>query len=516
MNLHDKYTIVAQMALIESEMERRNSYKIHQYFQDGGPLRRDLYPNALQFFRAGTQFPERLFLGGNRTGKTEAASYELSCHLTGIYPPWWKGKRFDCPIDVWAAGKTATATRDVLQKTLYGELPGSPATGMIPGHLIISASPKPSISNAVETIYVRHVNGGRSMLQFKSFDQGREAFQGTSRHVVWLDEECPEDVYVECLLRTTTVDGCMIVTFTPMEGLTPFVQKWLEEGTMWETIDGKDYIRDAESHVFKTIDEDPEIRKAKEVKHPLHMRVKFIAMVGWDEVPHLSEQAKAQILSSIPPYQRSARTKGIPHLGSGVIYPISEDNIKVAPFEIPSSWPRGYGMDVGWNWTVAIHGAYDKNTQTWYLYRAHWRSHDEPSVHVQGIKAPGDWIPGKIDPAANGRSQKDGESLMQNYKSLGLHLTLARNGVEAGIESMWTKLSSGKLKVFASMGPWFTEYRMYRRDEKGRIVKDNDHLMDATRYLIASGPDWLKTRAESDASKRSAPAESRGGHGWMG
>lgn len=551
MNISAKIKSMQEVAVLEAELARRNGYKIHRYFPDEGPLRRDLYVKALEFFRGGKRFPERLLMGGNRTGKTEDAACECTYHLTGIYPPWWEGRRFDTPVDIWTAGDTATTTRDIQQLSLYGQLPASPKTGFIPAHLIKHVSPKHSVPNAVEMITVKHITGGDSTIQFKSYDQRREAFQGTAKHIVWLDEEPPEDIYTECLMRTLTVEGLLMLTFTPVEGLTPFVQSWLETGAMFDmSEDGASTkLAVAESMVFtppSDLEEDVDhdaIKRANIGKKasivlagekasvesvgaaiPVEARQRLITMISWDEVPHLSDAAKQQMITSIPAYQRAARTRGIPNLGSGVIYPINEDEIKVKPFRIPSHWKRGYGMDVGWNWTVAVHGAHDPETDIMYLYYEHYRSHAEPPVHAMGIKAMGEWIPGMIDPAANGRSQVDGKQLIQLYIDLGLKLDLAPNAVEAGVGDVWTRLTSSRLRVFSSMRHWFTEYRMYRRDPKGRVVKKNDHLMDATRYLIAPGVMWMQTPpyGYEEAGERTVfdghgHGSSGGGAGnWMG
>lgn len=212
-----------------------------------------------------------------------------------------------------------------------------------------------------------------------------------------------------------------------------------------------------------------------------------VIMATWDDVPHLSDKQKETLLAGIPPYQRDARSKGIPQLGSGAIYPVPESDIVVAPFQIPSWWPRVYGMDVGWNRTAGIWGALDPETDCLYLYAEHYRGQAEPSVHAAAIRARGEWMNGAIDPGARGRGQKDGEQLLQNYLDLGLNLTVAINAVEAGLFDVWQRLSTGRLKVFSTLQNWLSEYRLYRRDEKGNIVKVNDHLMDATRYLVMSG-----------------------------
>lgn len=214
---------------------------------------------------------------------------------------------------------------------------------------------------------------------------------------------------------------------------------------------------------------------------------KSVVMATWDDAPHLSEDEKRELWESIPPYQRDARTKGIPQLGSGAIYPVPESEIVVDPFELPMWWPRVYALDVGWNRTAALWGAIDRESDIVYLYSEHYRGQAEPSIHADAIKSRGFWIPGVIDPASRGRGQKDGDQLWQNYIDLGLALSKAKNGVESGLFRVFQRLSTGRLKVFKTLTNWLDEYRIYRRDEKGAVVKENDHLMDCTRYMELSG-----------------------------
>lgn len=214
---------------------------------------------------------------------------------------------------------------------------------------------------------------------------------------------------------------------------------------------------------------------------------RHVTMAGWDAAPHLSDKAKAELLEAYPPNQRDARTKGVPQLGAGAIYPIPEEEFVIAPLELPGFYRHAFGMDVGWNRTAAVWGAIDFDSDVLYLYSEHYRGQAEPAVHAQALRARGDWIPGVIDPASRGRSQHDGEQLLGIYQEMFPLLTVADNAVEAGIYAVWSRLSSGRLKVFSTMVNWLGEYRIYRRDEKGKVVKENDHLMDATRYLEMSG-----------------------------
>lgn len=225
---------------------------------------------------------------------------------------------------------------------------------------------------------------------------------------------------------------------------------------------------------------------------------RFVIMADWDDAPHLTTDEKKELYESIHPHQRAARSKGVPSLGSGAIFPIEEDLLAIDDFKLPDHWPRGYGFDVGWRFTAATWAAHDRETGVVYIYSVYKRSEAEPPSHAAAVKARGDWVPGRIDPASRGRSQRDGKMLMHQYQVLGLNLKTAPNAVESGLLSVWRMMTTGKLKIFKSCKPWFEELRLYRRNEKGKIVKKNDHLMDATRYLILPGTGWLSLEPETD------------------
>jgi phage terminase large subunit-like protein len=220
--------ILNQRALIQDQTQ------IVTWFQDptdhpalqNCPLGRKHYPKQMRFFALETTDDEIALFGGNRTGKTHCGCFADVLHLTGLYPDWWPGRRYPHPIDMWVATDTAKNTRDILQEKFCGK-PGQEqayGTGMIPGDLLVRRTVKHGLADAFESVFVRHVSGGLSTLQFKSYDQGREAFQGTRQHRIHLDEEPKLEIYTECLLRLLSTvpgepNGTLALTETPMLGV---------------------------------------------------------------------------------------------------------------------------------------------------------------------------------------------------------------------------------------------------------------------------------------------------------
>jgi phage terminase large subunit-like protein len=433
----------------------------YDMFPDTGPLRRELYKAHMNFIREGKNFREKLFLAGNRTGKSIVGCYEVTAHATGDYPEWWEGRVFNKPTKIWVGGDTSISVRDILQQKLLGN-PGEFGTGMIPKEYIIKTTTKRNIPDAVETIHVKHKCGGYSIITFKTYEQGRELWQGTEQDIIWMDEEPPMDVYAEAIIRTMTTNGLVMSTFTPLRGMSAVIKGFM----------------DAQK---KPTDLDKETEK-------LWKPAKYMTTASWDDAPHLTADSKREMLQAIPPNQRDARSKGLPTIGSGLIYPTDETTF-IKNFEIPKHWSKVYGMDVGWNVTAAVFAALDRDTDTIYIYDEYYGQTSEPAVHSDAIKRRGGgWMKGVIDTAARGRSQIDGANLWDIYsKQFGLKIYPANKAVEAGIYEVWTRISSGRLKIFRSCSNLERELKMYHRDEKGKINKSDDHLLDSLRYLSMSG-----------------------------
>lgn len=411
------------------------------------------YPKQAEFHAAGARFRERLYSSGNQTGKTYSAAYETAMHLTGRYPDWWEGKRFDYPVAGLAASVSAELTRDGAQRLLLGRagVDSEIGTAAIPKDAILAIRPRPGIPGAVGSVTVRHASGGDSTLLIKSYDQGREKFQADTLDFAWLDEECGYDIYTEVLTRTNTTLGPVYMTFTPLKGMSETVMRFTHEKPAGTVV---------------------------------------IYMTVYDALHYTREQADA-IVASYPEHEREARAFGKPVLGSGAVYPIKESEITIPGFSIPDVWPRICGMDLGWDHpTAAVWLAHNRDTDTLYVYDAYKRAKQIPAVHASAIKARGVWIPVSWPHDALQTQKDSGKPMRDEYIAEGLNMLPDRAqfedgsvGVEPGVQIILNRMQTGRFKVFEGLEDWFSEYRIYHRKD-GVIVKTMDDVMDATRYGV--------------------------------
>lgn len=437
--------------LAEEDSERKYNRLAYMY-PASGELGRQAYPKQMQIFADGRTFRERGFMGGNGAGKTfGVGAYETALHATGLYPEWWPGKRFGGTTDIWAAGNTRETTRDIVQAKLFGDMAkrGNEAfgTGMIPRHLLGEPKVLPNTGKAFDYVPVRNASGDWSVIGLKSYEQGRTAFEGLEKHFIWPDEEPPEDCYVEMLMRGRKVDGVILTTFTPLKGQTPLVKRFMQA--------------EQERALGRSIS---------------------VVICGMDDVPHLTEKEKDEMLAGVPVWQRKARRTGYPTLGTGLIYPVDEAQFVVRPFQIPAHFRRMFGFDYGLHNTACVWIAIDDDTDTSYVYKDYKAGGQAVPVHAVAIKAQGHWIPGIGDSSAK---DSDGSQIVQKYRDQGVRMRVVKKGagsVAAGIEEMFGRLESGRAKVFSTCTVFLDEIRQYHTDEKGQIVKVNDHCLDAWRY----------------------------------
>lgn len=427
------------VSVLEAGLERR---KLELYTP---------YPRQADFHCAGGDpgVRERLLMAGNQLGKTLAASAEAAMHLTGDYPAWWSGAVFDGDVTAWAGSETSQSTRDTVQRLLLGE-PGKWGTGMIPADKIMDIKRAAhGVADAVETIIVRRVGKKRGRVTIKTYDQGRERWQGETLDFVWFDEEPPADIYTEGLTRTNATDGIVFLTFTPLQGMSDVVRRFLVD----------------------------------------QMPGTHVTQMGIEDAGHYTPEQRARIIASYPEHERDARIKGIPVLGSGRVFGVPEDQIIVEPMPIPAHWAQIGGLDFGWDHpTAAARLAWDRDADIVYVV-ADYRAREQTPILVAGALKPwGGWLPWAWPHDGLQHDKGSGEQLASQYRQHGLGLCKERatfqdgtNGVEAGIQAMLERMQTGRWKVFRSCQSWLEEYRTYHRKD-GRIVKERDDTISASRY----------------------------------
>lgn len=445
--MSDRIHALRELADVLEAMDTQTAFNRLQLFKP--------YPKQAKFIELGATKRERLFMAANQIGKTETGAYETACHLTGLYPDDWKGRKWDRPVKAWAAGESGLVTRDASQKKLCGE-PGVAelfGTGMIPRHLFVDDPTRSrGVSEAFDTIQVRHVSGGISVLRFKSYEQGRTKFQAETLDFVWCDEEPPSDVYSEILTRITATQGMVFVTFTPLKGPTEVVLKYTDE--------------------------------------PSPDRV--VVTMTIDEAEHISPEYRKKIIAGYRPHEREARAKGIPMMGEGRVFLCTEEHITEPPIEyVPEHWAKLWAIDFGMGHPfAAVLLLWDRDLDVLHVHKTIKMADAIIMQHAARMKQVAAAVPVAWPHDGHQRDRQSGEPMSRLYKAEGLqmyheHATWPTGGysMEAGLTEMDERMKNGKLKVSRELAEWLEEYRFYHRKD-GVVVPLKDDLMSATRVGV--------------------------------
>jgi phage terminase large subunit-like protein len=417
------------------------------------------YARQIEFCTLGATHRERLLMAANQVGKSEIGAVETTAHLTGVYPHWWQGKRFKFPTKGWAAGETGLVVRDVQQLKLCGQ-PGVDSmfgTGLIPKDLLLGRSMARGVSDAYDTIQVRHVpTGGVSTLSFKSYEQGRTKFQGTTLDFGWCDEEPDWDIYDEFLTRLRE-GGIMFMTFTPLKGRSKVVLRFMDKN-----------------------DEGAADR--------------IIIGLTLAEVTHFSDEEKKKRVAGYAAHLREAREKGIPVLGEGLVYLFPDSMIREEAIEyVPTFWRKLWGIDVGIGHPfAAVLGLHDADADCLHIHATYKKADQLPLFHARAMMQIGANVPVAWPHDAHQRQQGSdtAEELAAVYKRHGLkmlpdHAQFASGGYsrEAAVSEIIERSLDNRFKVAGHLVDWWMEKGLYHRKE-GVIVRAEDDLMSATEKII--------------------------------
>lgn len=399
------------------------------------------------------------------THNTFCGAMETAIHLTGLYPDWWDGHRFLKPVKVIVGSNTNETARDICQKELFGEpSEDENGTGAVPKSLIVKTNRKPGVTNAYDSVLVRHVSGGNSEVYFRAYEQGAKKFMGHRYEYAWLDEEPPPDIWSQVLRSQFATNGIASITFTPEEGVTQVVRSFMSD------------IKPGQALIRAT----------------------------WDDAPHMTPELREQKLAAVPEHERAMRARGEPLMGSGLVFPVSREIIECDPFPIPDHYPRINGVDFGFDHPFACaFMAWDRESDTVYIYDGYKESKALPAVHADAIRRRGDWIPIAWPKDGLQTEKGSGKSLADKYRNpppegqgLNFFHTYFTNppspgdvegkgtfSVEVGILEILEMMETGRFKVFKPVTPFWEELGMYHRKD-GKIVPFNDDFMSAVRYAV--------------------------------
>lgn len=411
------------------------------------------YPTQLAFIEASKDNFEELLSAGNGTGKTEIGAYVTAMHLTGEYPDWWPGRKWNHPVDVWVCGKTGEALREAAQLKLVGRLnPDFWGSGMIPLRCLGKREKSRGTADVLDTVEVLHSSGGISHLTFKTYAQEPEDWQGPRLDLVWFDEE-PRTVkhYAEALARLMGRNGLSYMTFTPLAGPTEVVKRFVD-------------------------DDEP-------------TRARF--EMSMDEAKHIGDEEKARKWREYLPHERDARYHGRISLGEGAVFEVPETDIMIdIPLgQVPPEWVKLWGIDFGINhpFAAALY-AWDREMDEHYVLATIRMRDAIPLQHVAAMRRVAANVPVAWPRDGMNREKLSGKPLAHAYKELGLQMLSEPASLPGGsyskyaaVTEMGIIISSRRWKVNRMCADWFSEYRMYHYRDGKIVDKDND-LLDATRY----------------------------------
>lgn len=436
--------------LLEERQRRQRSQLMQRQYKS-------FYDWQLLFCASTKDHYESCLCAGNQIGKTRCGTTIDAMHLTGDYPEDYPGYKFNHAPIMWGLGYSMEKCRDLLQTALFGRYNNHDGFtgGLIPKERILSWESAPGAINAMRTVRVKH-RLGVSVIQFWSYTQGQHAIMGDVVDWVHVDEE-PKDQSIRPQLLTRTINGDrgrggrIIYTFTPENGRTDLVIQFADNPT-------KD---------------------------------QFYLQVGWDRAPHITPEKRKRILAMYPEYQRKMRSEGEPMLGHGRIYDIADDFILCDPFPIPDHWFVIGGLDFGFDHPQAVVKLVeDRDNDTIYITNS-WKQSKVSANDAWGATQA--WISGipvawphdglQHEKGRDVNLQQKDHYAKAGFRMLPEHSTWRTGGlsVENGLYETLDRQRKGTYKIFKGQPEFMEEHRQYHRDEKGKIVKIRDDMLDAAR-----------------------------------
>ncbi|MBD5632413.1 MAG: hypothetical protein HDP34_04210 [Clostridia bacterium] len=444
----EKQEILRRIAAIDKELKKRRAEDKLSAYNKGAKR----HKKQIAFHKCKKR--NRWVFGGNRSGKTECGAVECLWILRGIHP--YRKNRENA--FGWAVSLSQQVQRDVAQAKILNYLPKS----WIAEITMLSGRKDSPSGGVIDQIKIKNVFGGISTLGFKSCDQGREKFQGSSLDFVWFDEEPPRDIYEECLMRVMDRRGDIFGTMTPLKGRT-FIY----------------------NEIYLNVKHNPEI---------------WHEFINWQDNPFLSKKEIKLLENSLDSSALDARKYGKFTEGSGLVYPEFDESVHViAPFSVPREWQDTISIDPGLNNPLSAHWYcvdWDGNI---YVVAEHFAAGKDIDFHANAIKdisAKLGWktdgrgrIAALIDSAANQKTLASPKSVAELFFEKGIAVNTGVNkDVFSGIARVKSFLKQGNIYIFSNCVNMISEFKGYFWASGDTPVKRDDHCMDELRYYIMTRP----------------------------
>ena len=406
----------------------------------------------------------RWVFGGNRTGKTECGAVEVIFFARGNHPY----REIHGATTGWVVSLSTQVQRDVAQQKILHYL----NPDWIVDVVMLSGRKDNYANGIIDYILIKNVFGSISKIGFKSCDQGREKFQGTSLDYVWFDEEPPYDIYQECRMRVLDNYGDIFATMTPLKGMT--------------------FVYD---EIYLNKFNDPNV---------------WCEFISWDDNPFISSKAKELMKVSMSAEELRTREHGEFLDFGGRVYPEFDENIHVIePFNIPYEWQDKLSIDPGLKNPLSCHWYavdYDGNI---YVVAEHYASEKDINYHsneIHKISNNLNWhrnsngmIEALIDSAANQTTLASTKSVADLFYDYGILVnTNVNKDVFSGIQRVKSyfknALGEAKIFIFKTCVNMIRELKGYRWGKGDNPIKTDDHSMDELRYYIMSRPENKKPK----------------------
>lgn len=444
--------IADRILAIDRELKRRREGDALARYNTG----RKKHKKQIAFHKCKKR--NRWVFGGNRSGKTECGAVEAVWLALGIHP-YKKNKN---NVFGWVVSLTQQVQRDVAQKKILSYL----RPDRIAEIVMVSGRKDRPETGIVDQIVVKNALGGTSVIGFKSCDQGRERFQGSSLDFVWFDEEPPREIYEECRMRVIDKRGEIFGTMTPLKGLT----------FAYEEI----YLNRAN---------DPEV---------------WYEFMEWADNPFLSKKEIAALTATLDPATLQSRRYGRFAAREGLVYPEFDERVHVVePFPVPPEWQENISIDPGLKNPLSAHWYavdYDGNV---YVVAEHYAAGQDVAHHAAAIRATSEKLGWKhdgagrvsalIDSAAGCRTLAAAKSVAELFYEQGILTdTRVEKDVFSGIErvKLYLRRENGlpDLYIFSGCVNMIREFKSYFWGSGESPVKRDDHAMDELRYFLMSRP----------------------------